>query len=764
MTEERKDGINEPPAALTVEDTVEMTRAVFQKTLPAWGMLGLLDLLKSAVGNLQHYIKKGKAGISWDNPFAQLEYEVKILEEDDDEEAPADKPSAPADHLTIDEAVSLGETLLDIVGSEVSLLEILTRDVHIRQEETASRVILPPEVEAEVKSLPEAEQDAKVKKLAAGFENPSLKMEGATDTPAGPQRFALSLVFAIRPLTLDVRRGRGFYPIQVGLDFTEGKPAALSEEDREAIWSFMFEQIDAMAAPHLKALEDQGGDRPSVPKPDRAVPIRTEYFHAPGRLFDTPRNAAKQGDLPAIGRWYMQTAFNRTVGMAAAALTKTDTREAILDWQSATVDEVADLVFCRSEEGTLAHGQNREDILKAFESLRAIPVPIVRIDWKQVGTDRSPRWVKEYKLRVASLLQSYGAVFVDKKTGQEAFAADPIRKPDKVKGRTDRRKTIKALVAQNPADGILESFPPDRYTLTRFEWRWNTDIAEDFICPQVALDKKGRPRLKLKKGRHIEGSRFINLNRRYFAVQKHLREAGSKYAPRLLDLIVSEKTHITSRGKGAVWIEIQADKVIKWLDLWVEYQGHPKHVMEDHVAPAVMALIREKVMLPESWLVPQLDKNPDRRKTAFFRWKVAELWSTVALVPPEEAKEVEAELVKEAEGAQSQPEPKTDQAVLPGLEEPPAVPIPAGSVIRAAREAAGLNLRDFASMMDGPAFKTWSLIETGKRSTSAGRIPEAVWKRVRDFIAQHEPAAGTEGGLFDGKKADLSHDRRKSVT
>jgi len=472
------------------------------------------------------------------------------------------------------------------------------------------------------------------------------------------------------------------------------------------------------------------------------VPGRAEYFHAPGRLFDTPRNATKnkQENLPFIERWYTQTAFNRTVGMAAAALTKTDTREAIMDWQSATVAEVADLVFCRSEEGTPAHGQNREDILKAFEALRAIPVPIVQIDWKQIGTGRNPRWVKEYKLRIASLLQSYSAVFVEKTTGIRAVAADPAHRKDRVKGKANRRKTMKELVAQNPADEIMESFPPDRFTLTGFEWRWNTDVAEDFICPTVALDGNGRPRRKPKKGHHIEGSRFINLNRRYFVVQKHLREAGSTYAPRLLDFIVSEKSHIKSRGKGAVWIEIEADKVIKWLGLGPEYQNRPKHVLEDHIAPAIMLLIKEKVMLPESWLVPQTDKNPDRRKTPSFRWKVAEMWSTVALVHEDEAKNIEAKLVKQAEkeAVQSQPEPKADQLVLPGIEEPPAQPIPSGSDIRAAREAAGMNLRRFAEAMGGPSFKTWSMIETNRRTGNAGRIAPEVWQRVWDFIAQHE--------------------------
>ena len=142
------------------------------------------------------------------------------------------------------------------------------------------------------------------------------------------------------------------------------------------------------------------------PAPDRLTALqdfplpsgRAEYFKTPGRLFDTPRHIEAKGKeslLPEIGRWYSQTALNRTVGMALAALTNTDTRDTILDWQSATVEEAADLVFCREEEGTSSYGQNREDILKACEALRAIPVPIVRIDWKQIGTNKHPRWVKE---------------------------------------------------------------------------------------------------------------------------------------------------------------------------------------------------------------------------------------------------------------------------------------------------------------------------------------------------------------------------------
>jgi DNA-binding transcriptional regulator YiaG len=150
-----------------------------------------------------------------------------------------------------------------------------------------------------------------------------------------------------------------------------------------------------------------------------------------------------------------------------------------------------------------------------------------------------------------------------------------------------------------------------------------------------------------------------------------------------------------------------------------------------------MLLIKEKVMLPESWLMPQKDKNEDRRKNPYYRWKVAELWTTVALVPEDEAKEIEDELVKQAEeaGAGSNSQPERDQLNLPGIIED-AQPIPSGADIRAAREAAGMTLRRFAEYIAGPDFSTWSRYETGKPIRVKNISPEA-WQRVREVIAQN---------------------------
>jgi hypothetical protein len=671
--------------------------------------LSTYGLMEAAIKKLRDLIKKRT--ITWKEPFIQLEYDFDVK-----------------DRLTFVQE-----------HPEYLSLVCLTKGFTIIKEAGSPNKISNPWKE-NIEGLTEEQ-------LAAGFE-PSeiIQLSGTAVTPDGTEDFVAELLFAIRPLIIDKTHNTIFYPIHTGIIFRQGNPSTWPEDSQTALWNGFLNVIKEKAAPYTKELKAKGEGLPSIPKSSRAKPIRADWFKTPGRLFDTPRHIVAQNKtelFPEINRWYQQTAFNRTVGMAAAALTRMDTREVIMDWQSATVEEVADLVFCRSEEGTLAHGQNRDDILKAFEALRAIPIPIVKIDWKKIGTDRNPRWIKEYKLRVASLLQSYGAVFVEKKSGKQVFAADPVKKKDLVKAKPDRRKTTRELVKMNPAEGLLQSFPADRYTLKGFEWRWNTDVAEDFICPQVALDEKDRPRLRQIKGRHIEGSRFIMLNKQYFTVQKHLRAAGSTYGPRLLDMIVSEKKHITNRGKGAVWVEIEAEKIIKWLDLWEEYQKHSKRVIDERIAPAIMTLIKEKVLLPESGLVPQKDKNEDRRKNPYYRWKVAELWTTVALVPEEEAKDIEADLVAQAEAEEAalalskdQNNISISQPSLPGIiEEAPM--IPSGSEIRSAREAAGINIREFARIVDGPAIGTWSHYETGKPIRIKSIKPE-VWERVKNFIAQHK--------------------------
>jgi hypothetical protein len=741
MTEERKDG----KAAL---DRIAQDRDHIRKRR----MKGLFLLMRIAINHLRLRIKADDTpGISWRNPWAQLEFDAAL------------PPGDFSKLLTPAEAAALAGRA-DLVFTGSTALQTWTQNVLIRKIEPVMedgrlrncRVILPPALREEVESLPESEREARLTKLTEGHtfpgdsNLPGLGGTGEAATPAGRQAYAFELVFTIQPLTITVKGDRAFFPVIAGLKFTEGDPGTWSEEDRDALFEKILkgiDDLDARVGPWLEEREAEG-------KPDHVRAVRPEdfpeYFKAPARFLDTPRHAAAQKNLPAIEAWYLQTAFNRTVGMAAAALTKTKTREDILGVQKATVEEIEDLVFWR-EEGTPAHGQHRQDILKAFEALRAIPVPIVKVDWKQIGTGRNPRFVKVWKLGVGQLIQTYWPFWKERATGKIVYAADPGHKKDLVASKRDRRKKTRELVGANPVAALLQVFPPDKYEFAGLEWRWNTDIAQDFICPQVALTEDNRPRLKLKGGRHIEGSRFVMVNRRYFAVQKHLRAQGMKYAPRLLDVIISEKKHITSRGKGAVWIEIEAEKVVKWLDLWEDYKQHPKHVLEDHIQEAIQALIAEGVMLPGSRSLPETPPNKKRRVADYYRWKVAELWSTVALVPPEEAKEIEAEMEADAAKAAAPalppalPGPGIEQAVLPGMELPPAPPLPAGADIRAARDAAGVSLRDFAQAMKGPGISIWSRYIAGKPVRVENITPDT-WQLVRDFIAKHGSKAGPEGG------------------
>jgi len=429
--------------------------------------------------------------------------------------------------------------------------------------------------------------------------------------------------------------------------------------------------------------------------------------------------------------------------MAAAALTETNTRESILGWQSAKVGDFTDLIFCTSEEGVQPHGQYRKDILDALEALRTIPVPLCKVNFEKRGTARNPRYDKQFTFVIASIFQSYGVTVRDRETGEEVLLTGPAPRKGRVavKKRPNRRKSIsKQIATTSPLAGILEAYPPNRYPRTHVHWRWNTDIAEDFICPGVALDERGRPRRKLKGGVHHEGKRFVNVHSDYFAVQSALRKRGTRYAQRLFDLIISEKTHITDRARGAVWIEIQAEKIIKWLGLWPDYEVRPKRVLEERIAPAIIALLSEKVLLPPSDQVPRQPGNLERRTSPYYRWKVAEKWTTVALVTAKEGKAIEEELAEKTKVPKAAPS-ETEQAILPGLDTPPGDLIPSGSDIRAAREAAGITLRDFARLIDGPDHSTWARYEKGK--TRSVRTTPEVWQRIRDFIRQQGEKASS---------------------
>ena len=157
MTEVRHDGMTEKPG-----------RAERERSIRA-----LLLLQKAAVVNLRRLINEGKTpGISWDNPFVQLEFDASL---------PPDGSELPP--------------------AEPGTLRAWTRSVLIRRIEPVTedgrlrncRVILPAALKATVEGLPESEREERTARLAAGFRFrgdsrlPGRGGIGEAYTPAGRQ-------------------------------------------------------------------------------------------------------------------------------------------------------------------------------------------------------------------------------------------------------------------------------------------------------------------------------------------------------------------------------------------------------------------------------------------------------------------------------------------------------------------------------------------------------------------------------------------------
>lgn len=756
MTEGRKDGKKEggQEGKLTVADAVTATLDAFQKTVPHWQKLAVLDIFKGAVEGLRHYIETdADKSISWKNPFAQLEYDVALTEE----EPPAEEPV----YITPEDARALSKDILDRLPDyvEPSIMQALTRDVAVVFEEPFiedgrrcnCHVVLPPDVDAEVKGLPEAEREAKLKELAEGFELSDLNATGTVKTEAWSQDFAFRLVFAIRPLFYypagrtsygkpHAEQDRAFYPVQVGLDFTKGDPSVWPDTDREELWTTLFDCIEKLAAPFLKA----GEERKPVPEPDRVSAGKAETFKVAAGLVPMHKLAARnRGGLPlfpeARRQFYaLRTPLNWATSFALCYFTSPDRPG---DWQEVTLADLTDRVLCLTERAAPRRGDHRTDILAEVVKLFTETVALVMPRWEKSGRVYRSR----VDLRFFRVISELELSYRDTKTGRLVRAADPGLPKDAVgslavKGRrvyTPDGKDIKALLG-------------DRYKLDRIAWHWTQSVAEDFLNAP-ALDKKGNVK-RDTSGKVLRGGFNIEVAVRIFEALFLLRSERAYVAHDLLVLLATDiyKPPKQSTSAGRNTIEREAGRLYDLLGL----DADPKHPdrREETVAAAIARLMEKDIgaLLPTSTTTPrppsEAEKRGGRRKSPYYRLARSPLYTPAGImVTKEEAAVIEAEEVAEAE-----PEPaaksKTAQAVLPGMEEPPALPIPSGADIRAAREATGLNLRDFAETVGhGRRFhNTWARYERGE-SVRTGRIPADAWQRVRDFISQHGPKTVESG-------------------
>jgi len=760
MTASRKDGMTAkkakaPDKTLSVAEVVGIAWSSFwDKALsgPELHALALLDLIRGAVESLRHYLTKGNvAGVTWKNPFAQLDYAVGM------EPVAAEGDGAPPEgsdkyRLHRDAALDLLKGIVAELAKPdflvPAIMYAITRKVLVWADLNAPAVVaLPPDLDKEVEGLPEADREARLDALGAGWAIPPLSFTGTCTTPAGKESFTAALVFAVRPLTIIEEQDRAFFPVMVGLDFKEGDPSAWSEEDRQAILDFLVGQLDALAAPHLKAIEDRGEDRPAVPEPDRAVPIRPDTFAvAGGYVRPIYGLSRRQEDLPLLRDFYApQTPLNWAVGLALFSLTDED-RVRAGDWQEARLKDIIDRAECLTERDAPIRGDHRTDILVEVVKLHTTRNWYYEIDTVRVGR----AWQKRAVIGSQYAIPELQLIFLDTKTGDRVFPTDAavraLRVPLDVKGRR----------VLQPDGKDIWSLPKGRWKLDAVRWRWVQAFNDDLLLTPALVEsgkRKGLPK-KTVTGKTIrKSSGLIRVSDNVFTALHRLRAEGrgQLYACRLLVMLA----HYLNKTESG----IAADRVFRMLAIPEDYESKTHRKREDLVAAAVLRLKQRDIgaLLAGSDEYPRTDPNPDRRKAPYYRFiRSPEYTPRTGIASKADAETIEAEYSEAVEeDTVAQPPappagPGTDQAVLPGLglEAPPAPPIPDGKAIRAAREAAGLTIRSFAEdiIRDKAAFSTWSRYESGK-TIRVKAIPEAVWNRVRDFVAQHGPKTGTDGSL-----------------
>ena len=436
----------------------------------------------------------------------------------------------------------------------------------------------------------------------------------------------------------------------------------------------------------------------------------------------------------------LRTSLNWSVGLALFSLTSEKDPGG---WQEVILSDLADRVFCLTDRGAPREGWQRKDILAEVVKLHTSRNASVRYNWQRFGRV----WKRDIEIASDYAIPNLTLVFRERKTGRLADPSDPSLRSLAKSLELDGRR-------QYAPDGTdIKALPLDLFALDRIRWRWNPSFVDD-LTAAPALDPKGNIK-KDATGRVLRGGFNIKVAVKIFDALFRLRSERALLAHDLLVLLSTDiyKPPKQTTAAGRTVVEREADRLFDLLGL--EEDSKNPQQREDSVAAAIYRLKQPDIAA----LLPGSDERPrppsaaelssGRRKSPFYRLvRSPDFTPPAALVSKEEAAALEAE--ETADPVLSEPSPKaidqkSTQAVLPGLEVPSGPPIPTGAEIRAAREAAGMNLRRFSEVIAGPGFSTWSRYESGK-AVRVGSIKPDVWQRVREFIAQQEADKTAERG------------------
>lgn len=444
----------------------------------------------------------------------------------------------------------------------------------------------------------------------------------------------------------------------------------------------------------------------------------------------------------------LRTPLNWATGLALFYFTN---KERPGDWQEVELKDLVDRIHCLTNRDAYRRGDHWPDIQVEVFKLFAETTAIARRNIEKHGRLSK----KTLSLYFGRIIGELGLEYIDTETGNRVRPEDPGLPKDSIVSIADIVKSRREGYTPDGRD--IKALSGERWKLKAIRWRWAPSLVDDLQSLPLLNDtgkQKGLP-LKDRHGKPLRSGYYIQVAEQIFGALQKLRAEKSYYAHDLLILIAADIYNLR-QASGNV-IEREAGRLFDLLGL--DYDPKHKNRREDIVAKAIFRLKQSDIgaLLAGSDETPRPSKNPDRRKGMFYSLKRSPLFTPPGILTKAEADALEAGQddpslpVPALPSGAPAPEPESapnlfDILGTDGPPPPPPLPIPTGAEIRAARTAAGLNIRYFADAMAGPDkrpdFSTWSRYETGK-PIRVNAVADETWDRVRDFIAKH-------GGLKDG--------------
>ena len=411
----------------------------------------------------------------------------------------------------------------------------------------------------------------------------------------------------------------------------------------------------------------------------------------------------------------LRTPLCTAVGLALFRFTSPDDPGG---WQEISFDDLVETVWALTKRDAPRRGDYVQDVLAEVVKLWSEPIATVK-----PTTERHGRfWQSRVTLFLDRVLASLELVYWDTKK-RRPVTPSQMREmfPEAITS-----LVVKGRRAWRPEGLDIKALIGNRWKLKALRARWSPNIVDDLKAAPL-LDKKGHI-LRDRQGRILRGGFNIQVAVRIVDALFRLRSERAYVAHDLLVLLATDiyKPPRQARATARNVIERQAERLFDLLGL----EADPKnpHRREETVTNAIRRLKQSDIaaLLPGSDELPRQPTNRDRRPSPYYRLVRSALYTPAGILSKEDAAALEAERVT--------PPPTIPPAPLelPGI--PPAPDIPSGAAVRAAREAAGINLREFARRMGGPDFSTWSRYEGGKQ-IRVGAIKPEVWRRVRKLIA-----------------------------